>query len=132
MYKIAKNPQSHHGFDLIHIDENGFITRTEITSKTSDNYFRLNLPQNYNIKYLAIRQIEANLDKNGEYIIEPRATRMASSSTTKAPTLSWMDYITDEEKSTIEAIKARALKAMQVDKIKAQIKALEELLGKVE
>lgn len=132
MYKIAKNPQSHHGFDLIHIDENGLTTRTELTSKTSDNYFRLNLPQNYNIKYLAIKQIEANLDENGEYIIEPRTARMASSSTPKAPTLSWMDYITDEEKSTIEAIKARALKAMQVDKIKAQIKALEELLGKVE
>lgn len=125
-YKIAANSLSKYGFDLITIKEDGSIDRQELTSKTTDNYFKLNLPQEYNIKYLAIKQIKANLNEEGEYTIEPRTQRAAS--TSSGSTLSWMNYISKEEKATIEAIKAKAIKAMQVDKIKAQIAMLEKQL----
>lgn len=129
-YKIAANSLSKYGFDLITIKEDGSIDRQELTSKTTDNYFKLNLPQEYNIKYLAIKQIKANLNEEGEYTIEPRTQRAAS--TSSGSILSWMNYISKEEKATIEAIKAKAMKAMQVDKIKAQIAMLEKQLKDAE
>lgn len=129
-YKIAANSLSKYGFDLITIKEDGSIDHQELTSKTTDNYFKLNLPQEYNIKYLAIKQIKANLNEEGEYTIEPRTQRAAS--TSSGSTLSWMNYISKEEKAAIEAIKAKAMKAMQVEKIKAQIAMLEKQLEDAE
>lgn len=132
-YKIVANPNSRHGFDLITMREDGSMDRQELTSKTTDNYFKLNLPQEYNIKYLAIKQIKANLNEEGEYTIEPRTQRLASTSnTSNSSGLSWMNYISEEEKTTIEAIKAKAMKAMQIDKIKAQIAMLEKQLEDAE
>ena len=40
-YKIVVNPKSKYGFNLIVEQEDGSVRVIELTSKTTDNYFKL-------------------------------------------------------------------------------------------
>lgn len=134
-YIIKVNKNSKYGYDYVTIDDNNVETVKELTSKTTDNYLRLSIPE-YNIKMIAIKTIENNLRDN-EYVIEPRVARNTNNISIGA----WQDYLTDEEKATIEAIKQACIerkkatinanKPTEADKLRAQIKRLEEKLAKM-
>ena len=73
-YKIVVNPQAKHGFDLIVIDESNNETRKSLTSKTTDGYLRVTIPE-YNIKMVSLKEINKNLDENGEYVLQPKTMK---------------------------------------------------------
>ena len=134
-YIIKVNKNSKYGYDCVTIDDNNVETVKELTSKTTDNYLRISIPE-YNIKMIAIKTIENNLHDD-EYVIEPREAR----NTNNISSGSWQEYLTDEEKATIEDIKQRCVerkkaqiesnKPTEADKLRAQIKRLEEKLAKM-
>lgn len=132
---IKVNKNSKYGYDYVTIDDNNVETVKELTSKTTDNYFRISIPE-YNIKMIAIKTIENNL-RDDEYVIEPRE----ACNTNTLSIGSWQNYLNDEEKAIIEGIKQKCVerkqaaiessKPTEADKLRAQIRRLEEKLAKM-
>lgn len=130
-YKIVANSNSKHGFDLITIDETNHETRKELTSKTTDGYLRMAIPE-YNIKMVSLKQINENLDENNEYILQPRAERKTTTKTQTVAKSSWLDYLDENDRKIINELKAKAEQAMRIEKLKAQIAMLEKQLEDAE
>ena len=131
-YKIVVNPKSRHGFNLIVEQEDGSVRVIELTSKTTDNYFKLDsyLPSEYNIRYLSIKQITEGL-VDGEYIIQPRTQRVRTNTQSTVTTKNWIDYLPGEDKLIILNLKEKAENIMKVEKIKAQIEEYQKLLSQL-
>lgn len=130
-YKIVANSNSKHGFDLITIDETNHETRKELTSKTTDGYLRVAIPE-YNIKMVSLKQINSNLDENGEYVLQPKAERKTTTKTQTIAKSSWLDYLDENDRKIINELKAKAEQAMRIEKLKAQIAELEKQLEDAE
>lgn len=130
-YKIVANSQAKHGFDLITIDETNNETRKELTSKTTDGYLRVAIPE-YNIKMVSLKQINSNLDKNGEYVLQPKAERKTTTKTQTVTKSSWLDYLNENDRKIVDELKAKAEQAMRIEKLKAQIAELEKQLEDAE
>lgn len=130
-YKIVANSNSKHGFDLITIDETNHETRKELTSKTTDGYLRVAIPE-YNIKMVSLKQINSNLDENGEYVLQPKAERKTTTKTQTVAKSSWLDYLNENDRKIIDELKAKAEQAMRIEKLKAQIAELEKQLEDAE
>lgn len=130
-YKIVANSNSKHGFDLITIDETNNETRKELTSKTTDGYLRVAIPE-YNIKMVSLKQINSNLDENGEYVLQPKAERKTTTKTQTIAKSSWLDYLDENDKKIVNELKAKAEQAMRIEKLKAQIAELEKQLEDAE
>lgn len=130
-YKIVANSQAKHGFDLITIDETNNETRKELTSKTTDGYLRVAIPE-YNIKMVSLKQINSNLDENGEYVLQPKAERKTATKTQTVTKSSWLDYLNENDRKIIDELKAKAEQAMRIEKLKAQIAELEKQLEDAE
>lgn len=130
-YKIVANSNSKYGFDLITIDETNHETRTELTSKTTDGYLRMAIPE-YNIKMVSLKQIDSNLDENGEYVLQPRAERKTTVNTQTIAKSSWIDYLDENDRKIVNELKAKAEQTMRIEKLKAQIAILEKQLKDAE
>lgn len=130
-YKIVANSQAKHGFDLITIDETNNETRKELTSKTTDGYLRVTIPE-YNIKMVSLKQINSNLDENGEYVLQPKAERKTTTKTQTIAKSSWLDYLNENDRKIVNELKAKAEQAMRIEKLKAQIAELEKQLEDAE
>lgn len=130
-YKIVANSNSKHGFDLITIDETNHETRKELTSKTTDGYLRVAIPE-YNIKMVSLKQINSNLDENGEYVLQPKAERKTATKTQTVAKSSWLDYLNENDRKIVNELKAKAEQAMRIEKLKAQIAELEKQLEDAE
>lgn len=130
-YKIVANSQAKHGFDLITIDETNHETRKELTSKTTDGYLRVAIPE-YNIKMVSLKQINNNLDENGEYVLQPKAERKTTTKTQTVAKSSWLDYLNENDRKIVDELKAKAEQAMRIEKLKAQIAELEKQLEDAE
>lgn len=130
-YKIVANSNSKYGFDLITIDETNHETRKELTSKTTDGYLRMQIPE-YNIKMVSLKQINSNLDDNGEYILQPKAERRTTAKTQTVAKSSWLDYLDENDRKIVNELKAKAEQAMRIEKLKAQIAELEKQLEDAE
>lgn len=130
-YKIVANSQAKHGFDLITIDETNNETRKELTSKTTDGYLRVAIPE-YNIKMVSLKQINSNLDENGEYVLQPKAERKTATKTQTVAKSSWLDYLNENDRKIVDELKAKAEQAMRIEKLKAQIAELEKQLEDAE
>ena len=130
-YKIVANSNSKHGFDLITIDETNHETRKELTSKTTDGYLRMQIPE-YNIKIVSLKQINSNLDENGEYVLQPKAERKTATKTQTVAKSSWLDYLNENDRKIVDELKAKAEQAMRIEKLKAQIAELEKQLEDAE
>lgn len=130
-YKIVANSNSKHGFDLITIDETNNETRKELTSKTTDGYLRVAIPE-YNIKMVSLKQINSNLDENGEYVLQPKAERKTATKTQTVAKSSWLDYLDENDRKIVNELKAKAEQAMRIEKLKAQIAELEKQLEDAE
>ena len=130
-YKIVANSNSKHGFDLITIDETNNETRKELTSKTTDGYLRVAIPE-YNIKMVSLKQINSNLDENGEYVLQPKAERKTATKTQTVAKSSWLDYLNENDRKIVDELKAKAEQAMRIEKLKAQIAELEKQLEDAE
>ena len=130
-YKIVANSQAKHGFDLITIDETNNETRKELTSKTTDGYLRVAIPE-YNIKMVSLKQINSNLDENGEYVLQPKAERKTTTKTQTVAKSSWLDYLNENDRKIVNELKAKAEQAMRIEKLKAQIAELEKQLEDAE
>lgn len=130
-YKIVANNNSKYGFDLITIDETNNETRKELTSKTTDGYLRVAIPE-YNIKMVSLKQINSNLDENGEYVLQPKAERKTTTKTQTIAKSSWLDYLDENDRKIINELKAKAEQAMRIEKLKAQIAELEKQLEDAE
>ena len=130
-YKIVANSQAKHGFDLITIDETNNETRKELTSKTTDGYLRVAIPE-YNIKMVSLKQINNNLDENGEYVLQPKAERKTATKTQTVTKSSWLDYLNENDRKIVDELKAKAEQAMRIEKLKAQIAELEKQLEDAE
>lgn len=126
-YKIVVNPQAKHGFDLIVIDESNNETRKSLTSKTTDNYLRVSIPE-YNIKMVSLKEINKNLDENGEYVLQPKTARKIATKTQTTMKSSWLDYLDENDRKIIDELKAKAEHAMKIEKLKTQIAELEKQL----
>ena len=126
-YKIVVNPQAKHGFDLIVIDESNNETRKSLTSKTTDGYLRVSIPE-YNIKMVSLKEINKNLDENGEYVLQPKTARKIATKTQTITKSSWLDYLDENDRKIIDELKAKAEHAMKIEKLKAQIADLEKQL----
>lgn len=126
-YKIVVNPQAKHGFDLIVIDESNNETRKSLTSKTTDGYLRVTIPE-YNIKMVSLKEINKNLDENGEYVLQPKTARKIATKTQTTMKSSWLDYLDENDRKIIDELKAKAEHAMKIEKLKAQIAELEKQL----
>lgn len=129
-YKIVANSNSKHGFDLITIDETNHETRKELTSKTTDGYLRMQIPE-YNIKMISLKQINSNLDENGEYVLQPKAERKTATKTQTVAKLSWLDYLNENDRKIVEQLRIKAEYAMKIAKYKAQIAEFESKLNEV-
>lgn len=130
-YKIVVNPQAKYGFDLIVIDESNNETRKSLTSKTTDGYLRVAIPE-YNIKMVSLKQINSNLDENGEYVLQPKAERKTTTKTQTVVKSSWLDYLDENDRKIINELKAKAEQTMRIEKLKAQIAELEKQLEDAE
>lgn len=130
-YKIVANSQAKHGFDLITIDETNNETRKELTSKTTDGYLRVAIPE-YNIKMVSLKQINSNLDENGEYVLQPKAERKTATKTQTVAKSSWLDYLNENDRKIVNELKAKAEQAMRIEKLKVQIAELEKQLEDAE
>lgn len=130
-YKIVANSNSKHGFDLITIDETNHETRKELTSKTTDGYLRVAIPE-YNIKMVSLKQINSNLDENGEYVLQPKAERKTTTKTQTVAKSSWLDYLNENDRKIVDELKAKAEQTMRIEKLKAQIAELEKQLEDAE
>ena len=130
-YKIVANSNSKHGFDLITIDETNHETRKELTSKTTDGYLRIQIPE-YNIKMVSLKQINSNLNENGEYVLQPKAERKITTKTQTVAKSSWLDYLDENDRKIVNELKAKAEQAMRIEKLKAQIAELEKQLEDAE
>lgn len=130
-YKIVANSQAKYGFDLITIDETNNETRKELTSKTTDGYLRMQIPE-YNIKMVSLKQINSNLDENGEYVLQPKAERKTATKTQTVTKSSWLDYLNENDRKIVDELKAKAEQAMRIEKLKAQIAKLEKQLEDAE
>ena len=126
-YKIVVNPQAKHGFDLIVIDESNNEMRKSLTSKTTDGYLRVSIPE-YNIKMVSLKEINKNLDENGEYVLQPKTARKIATKTQTTMKSSWLDYLDENDRKIIDELKAKAEHAMKIEKLKAQIAELEKQL----
>lgn len=125
-YKIVANSLAKYGFDLITIDDSNNVTRKELTSKTTDDYLRMAIPE-YNIKMVSLKQINENLDENGEYVLQPKVARKNAKTQTVAKS-SWLDYLDENDRKIVNELKAKAEQAMRIKKLKAQIAELEKQL----
>ena len=130
-YKIVANSNSKHGFDLITIDETNHETRKELTSKTTDGYLRVAIPE-YNVKMVSLKQINSNLDENGEYVLQPKAERKTTTKTQTVAKSSWLDYLNENDRKIVDELKAKAEQTMRIEKLKAQIAELEKQLEDAE
>lgn len=130
-YKIVANSLAKYGFDLITIDGSNNITRKELTSKTTDGYLRMQIPE-YNIKMVSLKQINSNLDENGEYVLQPKAERKTATKTQTVAKSSWLDYLNENDRKIVNELKAKAEQAMRIEKLKAQIAELEKQLEDAE
>lgn len=130
-YKIVANSQAKHGFDLITIDETNNAIRKQLTSKTTDGYLRVAIPE-YNIKMVSLKQINSNLDENGEYVLQPKAERKTATKTQTVAKSSWLDYLNENDRKIVDELKAKAEQAMRIEKLKAQIAELEKQLEDAE
>lgn len=128
-YKIVANSNSKYGFDLITIDETNHETRKELTSKTTDGYLRMQIPE-YNIKMVSLKQINENL-VNDEYVLQPKAERKTVVKTQTIAKSSWIDYLDENDRKIVEQLRIKAEHAMKVAKLKAQIAELESKLNEV-
>lgn len=129
-YKIVANSSAKYGFDLITIDETNNETRKELTSKTTDGYLRMAIPE-YNIKMVSLKEIRANLNENGEYVLQPKVARKNATAQTVAKS-SWVDYLDENDRKIVDELKAKAEQAMRIAKLKAQIAKLEKQLEDAE
>ena len=129
-YKIVANSLAKYGFDLITIDGSNNVTRKELTSKTTDGYLRMAIPE-YNIKMVSLKQINENLDENGEYVLQPKVARKNAKTQTVVKS-SWLDYLDENDRKIVDELKAKAEQAMRIEKLKAQIAELEKQLEDAE
>lgn len=125
-YKIVANSLAKYGFDLITIDGSNNVIRKELTSKTTDGYLRMAIPE-YNIKMVSLKQINENLDENGEYVLQPKVARKNAKTQTVVKS-SWLDYLDENDRKIVNELKAKAEQAMRIEKLKAQIAELEKQL----
>ena len=125
-YKIVANSLSKYGFDLITIDGSNNVTRKELTSKTTDGYLRIAIPE-YNIKMVSLKQINENLDENGEYVLQQKMASKNAKTQTVAKS-SWLDYLDENDRKIVDELKAKAEQTMRIEKLKAQIAELEKQL----
>lgn len=130
-YKIVANSSAKYGFDLITIDETNNETRKELTSKTTDGYLRMAIPE-YNIKMVSLKEINANLNENGEYVLQPKVARKTAAKTQTVVKSSWVDYLDENDRKIVDELRAKAEQAMRIAKLKAQIAELEKQLGDAE
>lgn len=129
-YKIVANSLAKYGFDLITIDGSNNVTRKELTSKTTDGYLRMAIPE-YNIKMVSLKQINENLDENGEYVLQPKVARKNAKTQTVVKS-SWLDYLDENDRKIVDELKTKAEQAMRIEKLKAQIAELEKQLEDAE
>ena len=129
-YKIVANSLAKYGFDLIIIDGSNNVTRKELTSKTTDGYLRMAIPE-YNIKMVSLKQINENLDENGEYVLQPKVARKNAKTQIVAKS-SWLDYLDENDRKIVDELKAKAEQVMRIEKLKAQIAELEKQLEDAE
>ena len=102
-----------------------------MTSKTTDGYLRVAIPE-YNIKMVSLKQINSNLDENGEYVLQPKAERKTATKTQTVAKSSWLDYLNENDRKIVNELKAKAEQAMRIEKLKAQIAELEKQLEDAE
>lgn len=119
---IIKNINSKFGYDFVQRDDNGTETlRVEITSKTTDGYFRL--PKGITVNGRTLCKIshigdaeEFDMDSLGE-----KAVRTSTGTPkTKTPRVDLNEYYTEEEKAQIEKLQAKIDKINEAVMIRAQ------------
>lgn len=119
---IIKNINSKFGYDFVQRDNKGTETfRAEITSKTTDGYFRL--PKGITVNGRTLCKIshigdaeEFDMDSLGE-----KAVRTSTGTPrTKAPKVDLNEYYTDEEKAQIEKLQAKIDKINEAAMARAQ------------
>jgi len=126
---ITRNAEAKFGYQILFNDQAFDVLDILDDGKT------LKLPENpSNRKYFSIAKVEAaggtiELSYKESKSFGPRTS--TTSTTPKAPTKGWMEYLTDEEKAIVEEIKAKAEKRAKKAQLMAQIeewtKKMEEL-----
>lgn len=124
---ITTNPASQFGYQIT------FDGQTHDVLGIVDDGKTLKLPENpSNRKYYAIKKV---IEAGGTVELTYKETKVfgpKSESTTKTATKGWYEYLTDEEKEIYNELKAKAERRAQMDKIKAQIAALEAQLAEAQ
>lgn len=116
------------------LDDNGKITPVVKFEKDKKGVKVAVLPENsLGKKYYNLGKM---LENDWEEVDLTETRVKISTSVTKTPKLSWIDFIDDEDKEAFEAIKTKAeakmKKAELMAQIEAQKKLLEELMAKAE
>lgn len=135
---IIKNVNSKFGYDFVQRDNNGTETfRAEITSKTTDGYFRL--PKGITVNGRTLCKI-SHIGDAEEFDMDSLGEKAVKTSTgtprTKTSKVDLNEYYTDEEKAQIEKLQAkidkineaamaRAQKDLKKNELKDTLKALD-------
>lgn len=123
------------GYKIIIIDENEITTEIEINETDPKNEKILKLPENpSNRKWISIDKITK---ANGELELDYKPTRTIENSSRKR----LEDYLTEDERKTIEEIMNRAKERKEADKkpalskkekLEEKIKKLQEMIANLE
>ena len=136
-YYIQKNAQAKHGYELVKMSDNGDVEIIALNKKTTDNY--LHLPEEVvtatNRRLIGMALLAKEGDMYELTTKEPHEPRKLAPSGNGKKLL---EYATDEERKTIEAIiakcKERREKAINdpQTKLQAKIARQQALIAKYE
>lgn len=132
-YRIRKSNESKLGYELA-ISDNGKVSTIQLNRKTTDNY--LYMPDEVisatNRRLISMAMIDKTLETNDEFVITSKAPTIKSpNGTTKKSSTKWTEFLTDEEKKTIEDIKSKCEQRMN-DPLTIALRELEAAKARVE
>ena len=121
-YFIQLNATAKHGYELVKVDEKGDETIVKLDKKTADDYLYLpdDVVKATNRRLIGINGIKkANVERYELTVKEYHEPRVLGPRTEGGVTKKLIDYLTDEEKATIEKLMAVAKERREAEKSKA-------------
>lgn len=121
-YYIQQSETAKHGFELVKIDENGNEIIEKLDRKTADDYLYLpdDVVKATNRRLIGINAIKkANVQRYELTAKEYKEPRVLGQRTENGSTKKLIDYLTDEEKATIENLMKLAKERRDAEKSKA-------------
>lgn len=121
-YFIQLNATAKHGYELVKVDENGKEIIVALDKKTADDYLYLpdDVVKATNRRLIGINGIKKSGATRYELTMkEYHEPRVLGPRTESGSTKKLIDYLTDEEKATIEKLMAVAKERREAEKSKA-------------